>query len=165
MSTLTVRNGALLLKRFIASPSVQQQITTKLPQQIRCISSTPKLLVTMYTESHEWVNFKGDGKCTVGITDHAQNELGDIVYVELPELDTELEQDDPFAVVESVKAASDINSPVGGVVTAINEAVAEDPALINKDAGSQGWLIELDCGDDVDKDHLLSEEAYQELIA
>jgi len=119
----------------------------------------------MFTESHEWVRFQDGGKCTIGITDYAQNELGDVVYVELPELDHELEQDDAFAVVESVKAASDINAPVGGIVVNVNDDVVEDPALINKHASGKGWLVELQCGDDVDKDHLLSEEAYQELIS
>jgi len=161
MTTFTVRNCTVLLKRIITSSP------RHLIAKHRCLSSTCRLLndVTMFTESHEWVRFQDGGKCTVGITDYAQNELGDVVYVELPELDHELEQDDAFAVVESVKAASDINAPVGGVVTKVNEDVMEDPSLINKEAAGAGWLVELQCGDDVDKDHLLSEDAYKELIS
>jgi len=133
--------------------------------QHRSLSSSHRLFNdTMFTESHEWVRFHGEGKCSVGITNHAQNELGDVVYVELPEVGAELDADEPFAVIESVKAASDINAPVGGVVISINETVAEEPALINKDAQGNGWLIELECGDDVDKDHLLTEAGYKEHI-
>jgi len=148
------------------SPHNANKMMSNLLLQNRCLSSSCRLLNdTMYTESHEWVRFHDDGKCTVGITDHAQSELGDVVFVELPDIDTELDKDEPFAVIESVKAASDINSPVEGTVVERNDAVTDDPALINKDAMGEGWLIQLQVADDAEKDHLLTEAEYKDTLA
>ena len=118
----------------------------------------------MYTESHEWVSDEGDGNARIGITDHAQEALGDLVFVELPVVGDEISQGDPCAVVESVKAASDIYAPVSGKVIAINEDLDTDPALINADAYGDGWLFELELIDDEELDGLKDSEAYEELL-
>jgi len=114
-----------------------------------------------YTEAHEWVNPDGDGSARIGISDHAQEALGDLVFVELPAVGDEISQGDPCAVVESVKAASDIYAPVSGKVTAINEDLDADPAIINSDPYDDGWLFELELIDDTELDGLLSAEAYE----
>lgn len=113
-----------------------------------------------YTESHEWVSAEEDGRVRIGISDHAQQELGDLVFVELPAVGDELSQGDPGAVVESVKAASDIYTPVSGIVTAINEDLDADPAIINSDPYVDGWLFELELTDDSELDGLKDAEAY-----
>lgn len=97
----------------------------------------------LYTEEHEWLRPEEDGSYTVGITDHAQSALGDLVYVELPEMDAELESGGEMAVVESVKAASDVYAPVSGVVTAINETLADEPEKINADCYGEGWIARI----------------------
>lgn len=114
-----------------------------------------------YTESHEWISSEYDGNARIGITDHAQEALGDLVYVELPAVGDELDQGDPCAVVESVKAASDIFAPVSGRVIAINEDLDADPALINADPYTDGWLFELELSDTEELDGLKSAEAYE----
>jgi glycine cleavage system H protein len=114
-----------------------------------------------YTESHEWVQFK-DGKAVVGITDHAQEELTDIVFVELPEVGAECEAGKQILVVESVKAASDIYAPVSGKITAVNSALEDEPGLLNSDPYSNGWLFEVETSDD--GANLLDAEAYKGLI-
>lgn len=97
----------------------------------------------LYTEEHEWLRTEEDGSYTVGITDHAQAALGDLVYVELPEVDAELESGGEMAVVESVKAASDVYSPVTGAVTAVNETLADEPEKINADCYGEGWIAKI----------------------
>jgi len=117
-----------------------------------------------YTESHEWLRLEGE-TATVGITDHAQAELTDIVYVELPKVGTNLTAKQPAAVVESVKAASDIYSPIGGQVVEINPALEADPGLVNRDPFGEGWLFKLriEAGEQIET---LKEAAqYRELIA
>ena len=94
-----------------------------------------------YTKSHEWVRDNGDGTCTVGITDHAQEQLGDLVFVETPEAGTRLSAGDACAVVESVKAASDVYAPLTGEVVEGNEALADTPELVNQSAHEDGWLF------------------------
>lgn len=116
----------------------------------------------MYTESHEWVDADADGNARIGITDHAQEQLGDLVYVELPAIGDELSQGDPCSVVESVKAASDIYTPVSGRVIAINEDLDGDPAIINSDPYNDGWLFELELFDTEELDGLKDAEAYEE---
>ncbi len=96
-----------------------------------------------YSKSHEWVRVEGDGTVTVGITDHAQGLLGDMVFVELPELDRELGAEEECAVVESVKAASDVYSPVAGTVAEVNGAVEDSPEIVNQDPYGDGWLFKL----------------------
>jgi glycine cleavage system H protein len=110
--------------------------------------------------SHEWVRIEADGTATVGITDHAQDLLGDVVFVELPEVGTELTAGDEAGVVESVKAASDIFSPVGGEVLAINETLEESPDLVNSDPYEDGWFYKVKLADESDLDALLDAEAY-----
>lgn len=113
-----------------------------------------------YTESHEWVSSENNGNARIGITDHAQEALGDLVFVELPVVGDEISQGDQCAVVESVKAASDIYAPVSGRVVAINEDLDADPALINADPYGDGWLYELELYDSEELEGLKDAEAY-----
>lgn len=117
-----------------------------------------------FTKTHEWLKEDQD-EVTVGITYHAQELLGDMVFVELPELGDAVNAGDELGVVESVKAASDFYAPVSGVVTAINEAVTENPALVNSDPYIAGWLVKLKPNRPEEMNHLLSEEQYQNEIA
>jgi glycine cleavage system H protein len=96
-----------------------------------------------YTNEHEWLRQEEDGTVTIGITDHAQSALGDLVYVELPEIGIEVEAGDEMAVVESVKAASDVYAPISGEVVAVNEDLADDPEKINADAYGDGWIVRM----------------------
>lgn len=117
-----------------------------------------------YAESHEWVLVE-DGVATVGITDHAQDALGDLVYVEVPEVGAEFDAGDAAAVVESVKAASDVYAPVGGEVIAVNEALADAPELINDEPYGEGWIMRIRMSDDGELDDLMDAEAYAERSA
>lgn len=117
-----------------------------------------------YTESHEWVSSEDDGTVKVGITDHAQSQLGDLVYVELPEVGDRVEVGDACAVVESVKAASDVYSPVSGEITEVNEDLNDSPELVNQDAFGNGWLFALKPDDDGELDKLMEAEAYARSI-
>ena len=96
-----------------------------------------------YTKEHEWLRQEEDGSVTIGITDHAQSALGDLVYVELPEVDQDIESGGEMAVVESVKAASDVYAPLGGTITQVNEALSDDPEKINTDPYGDGWIVRL----------------------
>ena len=118
-----------------------------------------------YTEEHEWIEVLKDDKVRIGITEFAQEELGDIVYVELPEAGDEFDDREEFGSVESVKSVSAIMTPLAGTVTAVNEALEDEPELVNDDAMGEGWLIELELSDEFDSDQLLSKEAYDEMIA
>jgi len=113
-----------------------------------------------YAKSHEWVKVLADGTVEMGITDHAQDLLGDLVFVELPDVGRELKAAEECAVVESVKAASDVYSPVSGTVTAVNEALADSPELINQDPYGKGWLLRLQPSDIGELDKLLDAAAY-----
>ena len=113
-----------------------------------------------YTESHEWVSKEDNGNSRIGISDHAQEALGDLVFVELPVVGDEISQGDQCAVVESVKAASDIYAPVSGKVIAINEELDADPALINADPYGDGWLFELELYDIEELEGLKDAETY-----
>jgi glycine cleavage system H protein len=115
-----------------------------------------------YTNDHEWLRREEDGNITVGITDHAQSALGDLVYVELPEVNQEVESGGDMAVVESVKAASDVYAPIGGTVVAVNEALSDDPEAINNDPYGEGWIVKLEPSGD--EGELLSPDAYQALL-
>lgn len=117
-----------------------------------------------YTKSHEWIRDEGDGSVTVGITDHAQALLGDLVFVELPEVGDSVEVGNECAVVESVKAASDVYSPVTGEVVEANEALADAPETVNEDAFGEGWLFKVQLSDESALDDLLDEEAYTAII-
>jgi glycine cleavage system H protein len=114
---------------------------------------------TRYTEDHEWVRLEGV-IATVGITNHAQEALGDIVFVELPEIHRELVEKEACAVVESVKAASDIYAPLSGVVMEVNDAIVEEPALVNREAEGDGWFFKLELSDPADFAELMDEDAY-----
>jgi len=117
-----------------------------------------------YLSSHEWVRVESDGETvTVGITDHAQDLLGDVVFVELPEVDADLAAGDEAGVVESVKAASDIFSPIGGVVIAINEDLEDSPELVNSDPYDDGWFFKLKISDADELAALLDAEAYTDI--
>jgi glycine cleavage system H protein len=117
-----------------------------------------------FTEEHEWIEVDGD-TATVGITDHAQGQLGDIVFVEVPKAGTALTKGGEAAVVESVKAASDVYSPVSGTVTAGNDAIETDPALVNSDAEGAGWFFKLTLSDPTELDGLMDAAAYKDFAA
>lgn len=123
------------------------------------MSQTPSEL--KYASTHEWARLEEDGSVTVGITDHAQGALGDVVFVELPETGVALAAGDEAGVVESVKAASDIYAPVGGEVIAINAGLEDDPDTVNSDPYHDGWFYKLRPSDVAELDSLLSAEDYQ----
>ena len=117
-----------------------------------------------YTRDHEWVRVDGD-EATVGITQYAADQLGDIVFVELPDSGRELEEAKPFGVVESVKAVSDLFAPLTGTVTSANDALAANPELVNSDPYGDGWMIKLRVDDASQMDDLLDGPAYDDLVA
>lgn len=117
-----------------------------------------------YCASHEWIRLEGD-IATVGISDHAQAELTDVVFVELPTIGRKVDAGDPTAVVESVKAASDIYAPIGGEVIEANETVEADPSLVNTDPYGKGWIFKLRVKDPADAARLMDASAYQSHIA
>ncbi len=123
---------------------------------------TPKNL--LYAESHEWIKDNGDGTVTIGITDHAQDSLGDIVFVELPELGDSFAIEEEFGVVESVKAASDLYMPVAGSIIATNPELEDEPEIINEDPYEKGWMITVKLEDVADLEKLLNFEKYQEFV-
>jgi glycine cleavage system H protein len=125
------------------------------------VAQPPGLL---YSKDHEWVKLDGD-VATIGITDYAQNSLGDIVYVELPRVGAALQQFGNIGVVESVKAVSDIFTPLGGEVLEVNAALEGDPALVNRDAFGEGWFFKLRLADVGEKSNLLAPGDYDKLIA
>jgi glycine cleavage system H protein len=118
---------------------------------------------TRYTDQHEWVRIDGD-EATVGITRYAADQLGDVVYVELPESGRSLGQGGEAAVVESVKAASEVYAPIGGEVTAANAAIADDPAKVNADPEGEGWFFKLKIGDSVELAKLMSAGQYADFL-
>ena len=125
------------------------------------MSENPKEL--KYVETHEWVRKEGDGTVIVGITDYAQGALGDVVYIELPEVDSEVEMGDEVAVVESVKAASDIYAPLSGTITEVNESLEGNPELVNTDPYRDGWFFRLKLRDVEELSSLMDSESYSEL--
>ena len=116
-----------------------------------------------YLDTHEWARLEEDGTVTIGITDHAQDALGDIVYIELPEVDADVVAGDEAGVVESVKAASDIYYPISGTVIAVNAMLEESPEIVNTDPYGEGWFIKLQPTDAKDLEELLDAEAYTEV--
>lgn len=117
-----------------------------------------------FLKSHEWARVEGDGKITVGISDHAQGLLGDLVYVELPSIGDRIEAGNACAVVESVKAASDVYAPISGTVTAVNAALSDKPETINEDAYGEGWLFVVVAEDNDQLNDLLGPDDYAELL-
>jgi glycine cleavage system H protein len=117
-----------------------------------------------YSKEHEWVAAE-EAVATIGITDHAQEQLGEIVYIELPSIGEKVSKDDPFGVVESVKAVSDIYAPVSGTVLEVNEDLAESPEVVNEDPYGDGWLIKVRISDPADFDDLMDNDEYEQMIA
>ena len=117
----------------------------------------------LYANDHEWVKVEGD-TAYIGIADFAQNQLGDIVYVELPEIDDELEKEDDFSAIESVKAAADVYMPVSGKVIEVNEDLMDDPALLNADS-YENWMIKVELTDKSELDDLMTSEEYEKFVA
>jgi len=117
-----------------------------------------------FMKSHEWARIEGDGKVTVGISDHAQDLLGDLVYVDLPDVGDSVEAGNACAVLESVKAASDIYAPVSGTITEVNSALADKPETINEDAYGDGWLFVIEASDPDQAKELLAPDDYAALI-
>ncbi len=125
------------------------------------LMSVPKDL--MYTNEHEWAKFDNN-IVTIGITDFAQGELGDIIFVELPELGSEVEKDEPFGTIEAVKTVTDLLSPVTGKVVEINDEIEDSPEFINEDCYGKGWFVKIENTDLSEKEKLLGAEDYQALI-
>ena len=118
-----------------------------------------------YTESHEWIRKESEGIFTIGITDHAQEQLGDLVFIELPEIGTHVDSGDEVGVVESVKTAVDVYSPLAGEIIEVNkEALQSEPALINRDPYGDGWLYRIKIEDESELDNLLSADDYEARI-
>lgn len=118
----------------------------------------------LFTKDHEWLRREDDGSVTIGITDHAQSALGDLVYVELPEVGQDVDDGGEMAVVESVKAASDVYAPIGGNIVAVNEDLADDPEKINADPYGDGWIVRMQPSDAVDESVLMSPNDYQQYV-
>lgn len=118
-----------------------------------------------YVDSHEWVRVEGDGTVTVGISDHAQSALGDLVFVEVPEVGKQVSRGTACAVVESVKAASDVYSPISGEVVATNNELGGAPELVNQDPYEKGWLFKLKPTNNAELNQLLDAKAYEQVVA
>jgi len=118
----------------------------------------------LYTREHEWLRREDDGSVTIGVTDHAQAALGDLVYVELPEVGQDVENGSDMAVVESVKAASDVLSPIDGTVVAVNDELSDDPEKANTDPYGEGWIVRVQPSGDIDESEWLTPDAYQDLL-
>ena len=116
-----------------------------------------------YTKEHEWVKVNGE-MVTVGITDHAQGELGDIIFVEFPDVDQEIEKDESFGTIEAVKTVADLFAPISGTVTKINEALEDSPESVNSDPYGEGWFVKVSIADAGELDELMTAEQYGELI-
>jgi glycine cleavage system H protein len=121
-------------------------------------------MTTLYTPDHEWLRIEGD-VATIGVTDYAQSQLGDVVFVELPKVGRSLKKAEAAAVVESVKAASDVYAPISGQVTEVNEALAAEPALVNSDAAGRAWFFKVKIADKAELGGMMDEAAYQKHIA
>ncbi|THV04875.1 glycine dehydrogenase [Dendrothele bispora CBS 962.96] len=152
-----LRRISFLPSRAIPRGSIQAVGALRRPVLSRTI------VTKRYTEEHEWVSFDdSNGIGTVSITNHAQSALGDVVFVELPAVGTEVAQGDQMGAVESVKAASDIYAPVSGTIEAVNEALSSQPSLLNKSPESEGWLCKIKLSEPSEVDKLLTEEQYKE---
>lgn len=119
---------------------------------------------TKYTEDHEWIRLDDDNEATIGITDYAQEQLGELVYIELPDVANHVGQGDDCAIVESVKAAGDVKSPASGTVVAQNETLEDSPELVNEDAMAGGWLFRIKLDDASELDALMDEAAYESYV-
>ena len=117
-----------------------------------------------FSEDHEWVVTNDDGTALIGITDYAQEQLGELVYIELPEVGTEVEKGDAVAVIESVKSASDLLMPISGEIVEVNEELDADPGKVNEDALGAGWFIKVKMADEGELDDLMDEEKYMQSL-
>tara|TARA_B110000438_G_scaffold281726_1_gene308139 strand:- start:434 stop:835 length:402 start_codon:yes stop_codon:yes gene_type:complete len=117
-----------------------------------------------YTKDHEWIRHESDGTCLVGITDHAQDSLGDVTFVELPAIGESFEEGATFGVVESVKAASDLYFPLSGEITEVNEILVDSPEKVNEDPYGDGWMVRIRPADSSESGGLLSPEQYKEIL-
>jgi glycine cleavage system H protein len=120
--------------------------------------------ILRFTEDHEWVLTADDGTALVGITEFAQEQLGELVYIELPEVGAEIEKGESIAVIESVKSASDLIAPISGEVLEVNEELDSDPGKVNEDAMGAGWFIKVKMSDEGELDELMDEDKYQEIL-
>ncbi len=121
-------------------------------------------MTTLFTPDHEWLRIEGD-VATIGVTDYAQSQLGDVVFVELPKVGRSLKKADAAAVVESVKAASDVYAPITGEIVEVNGALADEPALVNSDAAGKAWFFKMKIADKSELDGLMDEAAYKKHVA
>ena len=118
-----------------------------------------------YTEDHEWVEVLEENKIRIGITDFAQDELGDIVYVDLPEVGDEFDAGDEFGTVESVKSVSEVLTPFAGIIITVNDLVDDEPEMVNDDPMGEGWFIEVEVDEAIDTSELMNKEEYEAVIA
>jgi len=118
-----------------------------------------------YTSEHEWLRDNEDGTATIGITDFAQSELGDIVFVDLEEEEFEFEKDDVFGTVEAVKTVSELFAPVAGKIVAVNEELEDEPELVNTDPYGKGWMVKIELNDSSELQNLMTADAYEDIIA
>lgn len=118
----------------------------------------------LYTNDHEWLRREQDGSVTIGITDHAATSLGDLVYVELPDIGQDVDGGGEMAVVESVKAASDVYAPISGNIVAVNETLGDNPEIINSDPYGDGWIVRMTPSDAIDEAALLTPDDYQQVL-
>ena len=116
-----------------------------------------------YTKEHEWIKIDGDN-VTIGITDHAQGELGDIIFIEFPDVDQNIEKDEPFGTIEAVKTVADLFAPISGTITEINESLEDSPETVNEDPFGKGWIVKISVSDTGELDELLTVNQYAELI-
>lgn len=119
---------------------------------------------TRFTKDHEWIRLEGNGVVVVGITEHAQSQLGDLVFVQLPVVGSRYEADDELAVIESVKAAGDIKAPLAGEVVEVNESVAQDPSQVKTDPLNSGWFVKLKLDDESEFSGLMTEKDYTSFV-
>jgi len=133
-------------------------------QRPAVLAQSRRALTTKFSKDHEWIKIEGDIG-TIGITNHAQEQLGDVVFVDLPEVGDKVEKDDTMGAVESVKAASDIYSPVTGEVTAVNDTLSDEPSLVNSAAESDGWMTKVKLSDVSELDDLMDAAAYEAFCA
>lgn len=158
--------SSLFLNNLVRGSSkvlCNQSKSTVQHQNKRCISLASQAYQRYFTEDHEWVDVEGNVG-TIGITDHAQNLLGELVYVEFPEVGDSFEQNEAVGVVESVKAASDVMTPVSGTVSEINEPLGESPGQINSKAETDGWLFKIELSDAGELDELMDADAYKAFV-
>ena len=121
------------------------------------------MATTLYTEDHEWLRMESDDVAVVGITDYAQEQLGDVVFVELPKVGADIARGDNVAVVESVKAAADVKAPASGRVVEVNDALSGEPQLVNEDPAGRAWFYKIQLADKAELSALMDENAYREL--